>query len=38
MAEIWRHQRNNRKHSRGDINVEAESTVVEKSREKQKAQ
>jgi hypothetical protein len=37
MAEIWRHQRKNRKHSSGDIKGETESTVVETVREKRKA-
>jgi hypothetical protein len=35
MTEIWRHQRKNRKHSSGDIKGEAESAVVETSKEKQ---
>jgi hypothetical protein len=38
MAEIWRHQRKKRKHSSGDIKGETESTVMETSKGKQKAQ
>jgi hypothetical protein len=34
MAEIWRHQKKNRKHSSEDIKGETESSVVETSKEK----
>jgi hypothetical protein len=38
MAEIWRHQRKNRKHSSEDNEGETESLVVETSKKKQKTQ